>query len=110
MANVFIDLPLPAPNGPGASVASGTMGKTKTIVVAGDFPGATIVIEASVDGGTVFAPVVSFQNGEDKKTVDVAAALRARLDTWLAEDRECDEPQVLSRDVEEELRALGTIE
>lgn len=72
MANVFANLPLPVLNGPGGSVNTSTMGKTKTIVVAGSFPGALLTIECSVDGGVVFAPVCSFQ-GDEKKVVEVAA-------------------------------------
>lgn len=73
MGNVFVNLPLPALNGAGAAVDTSAMGRTKTFVVAGSFPGALITIEASVDGGANYAPVVSFQDGEQKRVVDVAA-------------------------------------
>jgi len=73
MANLFFNLPLPVLNGPGAAVNVSAQGTPKSFVVAGDFPGATITIEASVDGGIVFAPVVIFQNGEMQKVVDVVA-------------------------------------
>lgn len=72
MPNVYANLPLPPLNGPGASVNTSTMGRTRTIVVAGSFPGALLTIEASVDGAVTFAPIVSFQDGDEKKVVEVA--------------------------------------
>ena len=69
MPNVFANLPLPVDNGPGASVAVSTMGPDKTVVVSGSFEGAAITIEASVDGGTKFAPVATFQTGSTKKEI-----------------------------------------
>lgn len=63
MANVYINLPMPALNGAGASVATITMGGAKSIVVSGDFGNTTLTVEASVDGGTVWAPVAVFQTG-----------------------------------------------
>lgn len=72
MPNVYANLPLPPLNGPGGSVNTSTMGKTRTIVVAGSFPGALLTIEASVDGAVTFAPIVSFQDGDEKKVVEVA--------------------------------------
>lgn len=73
MANIYFNLPLPVLNGPGASVNVSTAGKVKTIVVEGRFPGATITIEASVDGGVVFAPVHIFQDGDEQEVVEIAA-------------------------------------
>jgi hypothetical protein len=80
MPNLFVNLPLPVANGLGASVNTSTMGRDKTIVVSGTFPGATITIEASVDGGVEFAPIAVFQSGSNKKIVPVAAEfLRVRV-------------------------------
>lgn len=78
MANIFVNLPLPVLNGPGAAVNVSAMGIPKTVVVDGTFEGATITIEASVDGGVVFAPVETFQSGEMKK-VSLFAAQFARV-------------------------------
>jgi hypothetical protein len=72
MANLFADLPMPALNGPGAAVAVSTMGAPKTIVCSGTFPEATVTVEASVDGGTVYAPVLILQ-GTAEKTLQLAA-------------------------------------
>jgi hypothetical protein len=71
MSVVVVDLPLPAGNGPGAAVDTSLFAKDKAIVVGGSFPGATITIEVSVDGGVVFAPVATFQSHEGKKKVVV---------------------------------------
>jgi len=75
MANVFVDLPLPVMNGPGAAVDVSSMGNPKTIAVVGDFAGATITVEASTDGGVVFAPVPGgvFGTGDRKITIGCAA-------------------------------------
>ncbi len=75
MANLFVNLPLPTLNGPGASVSTDGMGSPKTVVVAGTFPGVTITVEASTDGGTVFAPVPNgvFTDGARDLAVAVAA-------------------------------------
>lgn len=80
MANTIVNLPLPVANGAGAAVAVSTMGATKTVIVTGSFPGCSLIIEASVDGGTVFAPVVLFQDGADDEVVGVVADhLRVRV-------------------------------
>ena len=73
MGNLFVNLPLPVLNGPGAAVATDTMGWDKTLVFAGDTNGATVAVEASVDGGVVFQPVAVFQGGNYKKVIGVAA-------------------------------------
>lgn len=75
MANLFADLPMPVANGPGAAVDVSGMGRDKTVVVRGDFPGATITIEISQDAGgaTGFAPVTTFQNGDQRRLLEVAA-------------------------------------
>ncbi|HLU38117.1 MAG TPA: hypothetical protein VK081_01955, partial [Planctomycetota bacterium] len=75
MANLFADLPMPVANGPGAAVDVSGMGRDKTVVVRGDFPGATITIEISQDAGglTGYAPVTTFQNGDQRRLLEVAA-------------------------------------
>jgi hypothetical protein len=75
MANIFANLPMPVLNGPGAAVDVSGMGGDKTVVVAGDFPGATITIEISQDAGGagVYAPVTSFQTGDQGRLLEVAA-------------------------------------
>lgn len=76
MANVFANLPMPALNGPGATVDVSTMGGAKTIVVAGVFEGATLGIEISQEaiGPTqAWASVASFQSGELRRLVRCAA-------------------------------------
>lgn len=73
MANVYVNLPLPALNGAGAAVDTSAMGATKSVVVAGSFQGAIIEVQASVDGGTVFAPILCFQSGEREVVVDLVA-------------------------------------
>ena len=80
MANVFVSLPLPALNGAGAAVDTSAMGATKTFIVTGSFPGAAIIIEASTDGGTVYAPALVFQDGDREFTLNVVADhMRARV-------------------------------
>jgi len=75
MANQFFNLPMPVLNGPGAAVDVSTLGGDKTIVVAGQFPGATITIELSQDAGGAgaYAPLTTFQSGETRRLGDVAA-------------------------------------
>ena len=73
MANIFLNLPLPALNGAGAAVDVSAQGGTKTIICDGTFPGATIVIEASVDGGVTYGTVMVLQTGSTEKTIGVAA-------------------------------------
>jgi hypothetical protein len=75
MANLFVNLPLPAMNGPGAAVDTSGMGIPKTIVIAGDFQGATITVEASTDGGATFAAVPSgtFADGDHELVTNVVA-------------------------------------
>jgi hypothetical protein len=81
VANVFINLPLPAGNGVGPAVLSDVLGKDKTVVVGGSFPKATITIEASVDGGLTWGQITTFQDGDGKtRTVAVIAQfMRTRV-------------------------------
>lgn len=73
MSNGFVNLPLPVANGPGAAVSTAALGGPKTFLCYGSFPGATITIEVSCDGGTTFAPLIAFQTSGDRKNVQVAA-------------------------------------
>lgn len=76
MASTYASLPLPTLNGPGAAVDVSLIASNKTVVVSGSLNGASIVIEGSVDGGTTWAPLASFQ-GTETKYVN-AAVLRMR--------------------------------
>ncbi|MFQ5938391.1 MAG: hypothetical protein ACE5LB_18475, partial [Acidiferrobacterales bacterium] len=71
MANLFLNLPVPPGDGAGAAVDTSAMGKVRTITVQGQFT-ATLTIEISNDGGTDFAPLVSFSS-PGKRTVSIAA-------------------------------------
>jgi hypothetical protein len=73
MPNISVDLPLPAGNGPGPSVDTSLLGRQKTIVINGDYPGASITVEMSVDGGVIWAPVYTFHEDDRKKQVEVVA-------------------------------------
>lgn len=75
MSNVFVNLPVPAANGNGASVDVAAMGATKTIIVGGSFL-ATVTIEYSpAPAGNFWAPVPSgsFVNGPGRVVVELAA-------------------------------------
>lgn len=75
MSNIFVNLPVPAANGNGASVDVTAMGATKTIIVGGSFL-ATVTIEYSNDPGALhWAPVAnsSFVNSPGRVTVQLAA-------------------------------------
>jgi hypothetical protein len=72
MANIFVNLPIPAGDGPGAAIDVSAMGKEKSIVVGGAFPGATIAIEVSTDGGTIFQAIWLFA-AAGKKVIPAAA-------------------------------------
>lgn len=79
MAATFVSLPLPALNGPGTSVDVSTIAANKTVVVSGSLNGAVIDIEASVDGGIEWAPLVSFQATETKYVTVAALKMRANV-------------------------------
>jgi hypothetical protein len=71
MANIFLNLPMPAGDGAGAPVDTSAMGGEKTIVVGGSFVGASVAIEVSTDG-VVFQPIWTF-TAPGKKVFPVAA-------------------------------------
>ncbi len=72
MANLFLNIPVPAANGAGAAVDVSAMGKTKSLICGGGFQ-ATVNVEYSTDlAGAVFAPLASFQQSGNL-TIDVAA-------------------------------------
>jgi len=73
MPNIFLDLPLPLLNGTGVAVDTSAMGRQKTIVGVGAFPGATVFVEVSNDGGVVFQPLVVFQYLAQEVVIEVAA-------------------------------------
>lgn len=73
MANIFLNLPIPVGNGPGAAVLTSAMGKTKSVIVGGAFPGAVVSIEVSNDGGASFFPIAAFKGEGDETVIKVAA-------------------------------------
>lgn len=80
MANTFVNLPLPLGNGVGPAVDTSMQGSEKSIVVNGNFPGAVLTIEASVDGGVTWGSVASFATTKEKKKVFVVAnRMRVRV-------------------------------
>ena len=78
MANVFLDLPLPAGNGGGAPVDVSSLGREKTVTIQGSFTdpktgaGPAISVQVSVDGGATWAGLKTF-SAAGKKTFNVAA-------------------------------------
>lgn len=72
MANLFLNIPVPAGNGPGAAVDVSTLGKTKSIVCGGVFD-ATVNLEFANDAGAaVWAPLATFHQSGNL-TIDLAA-------------------------------------
>ena len=72
MGNLFIDLPVPVANGPGAAVDVSAMGKSKSIVCGGVFD-ATVNLEFSTDAGAaVWAPLATFHQSGNL-VIDIAA-------------------------------------
>lgn len=72
MANLFVNIPVPAANGVGAAVDVSAMGKTKSFICGGSF-NATVNVEYSTDaGGVDWAPLATFHQSGNL-TIDVAA-------------------------------------
>lgn len=88
MANLFIDLPVPAGNGVGASVDVSVLGKVKTISVEGTgfnpaqpFQ-ASLTVEYSVDGGVTFVALHTFTR-PGKRSFELAAQfMRVRVSAF----------------------------
>lgn len=57
MANLFLNLPVPTSNIPGAAVDVGDMGATKTVIVGGTFSQTVTIEYATDDVAAVWAPV-----------------------------------------------------
>jgi hypothetical protein len=78
MANVFLNLPLPAGNGAGAPVDASSLGQEKTVTIQGSFTdpntgrGPSISVQVSVDGGVTWAGIFNW-SAPAKKTFQVAA-------------------------------------
>lgn len=71
MANVFVNIPVPAANGAGAATDVAALGRTKSFVIGGGFH-ATVNVEYATDTtGVNWAPLATFQ-GAGNLTVDVA--------------------------------------
>lgn len=96
--NQFIDLPLPAGNGPGVAVDVSQMGPEKTFVCEGNFPGAGISVEVSVDGGATFQAIHTFTR--TKKLVRHLVCTHARV---LVTNRSPNRPFVANIDVGSEV-------
>lgn len=79
MANIFLNIPLPAGDGAGASIDTSTMGKEKSIVVGGSFEGASIAIEVSTDGGATFQVIWLFTAAGKKVLLTASEFMRARV-------------------------------
>jgi hypothetical protein len=83
VANVFVDLPLPAGDGTGAPVDASSLGRIKTVTIQGTFrdsrgQGPSISIEYSTDGSKYMQAVTFTAPG--KKKIEVAAMwLRTRV-------------------------------
>ena len=74
MTNLFVNLPVPSSNAPGAAVDVSAMGKTKTIILGGTLNAAVTIEYATDAAGTDFAPITTFQPGSNSSlTTDVAA-------------------------------------
>lgn len=90
MANLFINIPVPAANGSGAAVDVSTMGSSKTISLTGPFV-ATVTIEVSNElVPTDWAPLISF-TVPDGIVRDVAARwMRASVADYKSGAPACD--------------------
>ena len=73
MANLFLNIPVPAANGAGAAVDVSAMSKSKSLVCGGGFQ-ATVNVEYSTDdvGAGPWAPLATFQQSGNL-IIDVAA-------------------------------------
>jgi hypothetical protein len=77
MANVFLDLPLPAGNGGGAPIDTSSLGREKTVTIQGTFTdpntgkGPSISVQVSMDG-VVWAGIFNW-SAPAKKKFEVAA-------------------------------------
>jgi len=78
MANIFLNLPMPAGDGAGATVDTSAMGKDKSIVIGGLFKGASVIIEVSADGSN-FQSVYTFFSAGGKVIPVAAMAMRVRV-------------------------------
>lgn len=88
MANVFLNLPVPAADGSGASVDTSSLGATRTIAIAGDLVGA-VTVEISPDNAT-WRPLYTF--GElGKRTFTVCAPwMRCTVSNYRSGSANCD--------------------
>lgn len=74
MANIFINLLMPAGDGPGPSEDTSKMGWEKSFIVHGEFPGASIAIEVSTDNGASWGTRYIF-TAAGKKVLSIASEL-----------------------------------
>lgn len=90
MANIFVNIPVPAANGAGAAVDMSAFGLSKTISVTGSFV-ASVTLEISNEAvPTSWAPLVTF-NRPDGITIDAACIwMRARVQGFRSGAPVCD--------------------
>ena len=82
MASLFLNIPVPSANGPGAAVDVSAMGKTKSLVCGGNLSGA-INIEYSTDAGAaVWAPLATFHKPGNITTMVAAHWMRANVSAY----------------------------
>lgn len=101
MTIVALNLPLPVLNGPGAAVDVSTVGGPLTFTCVGSFPGSTIAIEISNNGGLTYSPLYVFQ--AQAETVQAVAAEFVRCNVSgrkaAVPARPCSDPGTLQGDV-----------
>jgi hypothetical protein len=85
MSNVFATLPAPPPNGTGAPLNVTDMAAEKTFTTEGGFTG-RLVIEASADGGSTFAPLFFIDGPDGSGQVVSCACTHLRL-VWQNADQ-----------------------
>ena len=77
MANLFVNLPIPAGNGVGAVVDVSALGGGKTVTIQGVFTG-VVTLEYSEDAGATFAQLATFAAGAKRTFTVVAQFMRVR--------------------------------
>ncbi len=90
MGNLFVNLPVPSSDAAGAAVDVSAMGQTKSIIMGGNLV-ASVNIEFATDvGGTVWAPLTTFQ-GPGSLTTNIAAHwMRAVTSNYKSGTANCD--------------------
>lgn len=90
MANLFVNIPVPAANGSGAPVAMGAFGLVKTVSVTGPFVAAVTIEISNELAPTKWAPLQTFNNA-DGFTYEVACRwMRATVANYKSGAPACD--------------------